>query len=698
MQGVRLGFVAILFGSVVASTSCSSPHRNFGEGKAGKGGSDGGEGPSTAGSSSAGSGYAGGGSGSGGSAGTGTGGDANGGDPNVGDGGAPPLATCTAPERECVGECIGADQCCGGAECGAGKSCVSHECACDEGTKACGDLCIANSACCVDADCPTGGKCSDGVCSCPNDTHQCDAACVANNSPDHCGTACEACTKPTGGSATCDGTVCGGSCPTDQKLCAGTCIAKASACNGTCPSGSHDCTGLCVANTSVTACGSSCNPCPVPANSDATCSNDTCGFTCKTDYKKCGSACIAKTACCTKADCQTGASCNNGACTCDSGKSCSGTCIAASGCCAAGDCTSPPATTCANSTTQRSFSGGACSAGHTCSYTQNDKTCTYGCKNNACVNLYPTQIVVGAGHACALISDGTVYCWGNQGRLGTGKDEQSSTALKVTGVSTATQLTAGGSTTCALLADGTAKCWGDDSDAQIDGVPVSGYYLTPTAVPGLANSTQIETDGFATAARISNSTVRVWGRNGDASSTSTAHFLTGLTTAKALGSSNNCAILNNGTVQCWDGADGTPTTVSGVTSVTQVSKDCALSSDGSVRCWTALDPPAKIDNLGAATRISSSSTHTCAIQSSDKKLYCWGKDGFFGTIDYGPVPVAVGGVGTVVDVSTAESQTCALQTDHVVKCWGWNMFGQLGDGSTMSTTTPVIVKGLPNGT
>lgn len=313
--------------------------------------------------------------------------------------------------------------------------------------------------------------------------------------------------------------------------------------------------------------------------------------------------------------------------------------------------------------------------------------------------VYPIQLAVGNGHVCALINNGTVYCWGNQGMLGTGMDMGSPTAVKVSGITTATQITAGGgNTTCALLSDNTAKCWGDDGDGQIDGVGVSGNYLSPTAVPGLANATQIETDGFTTGARISNSTVRIWGRNGDAMNTTTGHFLSGVTTAKNLGSSSTCAILSAGSVQCWNGADGSAATVTGLSSVTQVSKQCALSSDGSVRCWTDSTAPAKIDNLGTVTRISSASSHTCVIQSSDQKLYCWGTDGFFSAIDYGTVPVAVSGVGTVTDVGTAQSNTCALQTDHVVKCWGWNMFGQLGDGSTTSSTSPVIVQGLPNGT
>lgn len=60
----------------------------------------------------------------------------------------------------------------------------------------------------------------------------------------------------------------------------------------------HLCGNSCVSNTSVFSCGSSCDPCPVPSNGAATCSNNACGLTCNTGFTLVGSSCLACSAAC----------------------------------------------------------------------------------------------------------------------------------------------------------------------------------------------------------------------------------------------------------------------------------------------------------------------------------------------------------------------------------------------------------------
>ena len=81
---------------------------------------------------------------------------------------------------------------------------------------------------------------------------------------------------------------------------------------------------------------------------------------------------------------------------------------------------------------------------------------------------------------------------------------------------------------------------------------------------------------------------------------------------------------------------------------------------------------------------------------------CWGSnlEGELGdgTTIRRTAPAEVEGLSSgVIAVSTGASLTCALTTTGGVKCWGWNKDGQVGDGTTTSRTKPVDVVGLTNG-
>ena len=108
----------------------------------------------------------------------------------------------------------------------------------------------------------------------------------------------------------------------------------------------------------------------------------------------------------------------------------------------------------------------------------------------------------------------------------------------------------------------------------------------------------------------------------------------------------------------------------------------------------AFDPP-------TFTAISAGWDHACAVTLEDE-VECWGHNdaGQLGngtTVDsYTPVQV-VGLSGPVVAVEAGLSHTCVLTADGGVQCWGGNAFGQLGDGSTEPSLYPVDVEGLPDG-
>ncbi|MEK7748305.1 MAG: hypothetical protein AAB300_04450 [Nitrospirota bacterium] len=98
-----------------------------------------------------------------------------------------------------------------------------------------------------------------------------------------------------------------------------------------------------------------------------------------------------------------------------------------------------------------------------------------GCGSETSGTSGATAIATGGYHTCEVLSVGTVQCWGynESGQLGNGSTTRSSLPVPVSNITTAIAIAAGGdaedgvSHTCALLSGGTIQCWGSNSDGQL---------------------------------------------------------------------------------------------------------------------------------------------------------------------------------------------------------------------------------------
>jgi len=134
-------------------------------------------------------------------------------------------------------------------------------------------------------------------------------------------------------------------------------------------------------------------------------------------------------------------------------------------------------------------------------------------------------ITAGSDYTCALISGGTVECWGENeyGELGNGKAKDSLIPVAVMGITNASAISASGFDTCALISGGTVECWGENDYGQLgDGVTSHGfeenieetdYSPIPVMVKGITNASAVSTGFGHSCALLSDNKVECWGSN-----------------------------------------------------------------------------------------------------------------------------------------------------------------------------------------
>ena len=303
------------------------------------------------------------------------------------------------------------------------------------------------------------------------------------------------------------------------------------------------------------------------------------------------------------------------------------------------------------------------------------------------------QIALGNQHTCALLSSGGVKCWGQgvHGQLGIGSYVDKSTPTTLTTLtSSVTQIVAGAYHNCALLSSGGVKCWGDNPFGQLgDGTTITS--TTPKTISTLtAGVTQLAAGDMHTCALLSTGGVKCWGYNyfgqlGDGTTasknipTDLLTLTSGVTQIAAKGD-NSCALLSSGGVKCWGRGDS------------------GQIGDGAT---THRKTPTLSTLTSDVMQIAAGGGHTCALLSSGG-VKCWG-DNYFGQIGDGTgenrtTPTALSTLTSgVTQIAIGGSFTCALLSTGGIKCWGWNVSGQLGDGTTTDSSTPTSLSTLTAG-
>jgi alpha-tubulin suppressor-like RCC1 family protein len=199
-----------------------------------------------------------------------------------------------------------------------------------------------------------------------------------------------------------------------------------------------------------------------------------------------------------------------------------------------------------------------------------------------------------------------------------------------------------------------------------------------------------------------------------------------------VGSQHSCVTAVSGGIKCWGHNEsgqlgngttkesGVPIAVAGLSAgmraLAASGDTCAVTDAGALACWghnesgqlgngatSASLVPAGVAGLSSGvTAVAAGALHTCAVVAGGA-VKCWG-DNSSGELGNGTTadsltPVAVKGLSSGgAAVALGFGHTCALLEGGSVKCWGLNTYGQLGTGAASDpVNAPVTVKGLSSG-
>lgn len=302
----------------------------------------------------------------------------------------------------------------------------------------------------------------------------------------------------------------------------------------------------------------------------------------------------------------------------------------------------------------------------------------------------------GALHTCAARDNGTAACWGDnsEGQIGDSTTVQRVTPIAVSNLTNVAGISNGFLHSCARVANGTVRCWGDNRSGQLgDNSTVDRATPVPVGVNGgLRNVSALTSGHFHNCVIRSTGGVACWGENavGQLGDGTTVDRLTPVNVAiagvkaVAAGYQHTCAVLIAGTVQCWGGNNSGQLGTGGLT-------------NSSV--------PVPVQGVTSAVAIAAGAEHTCALLANGA-VQCWGAN-FLGQLGNGNtvmqlLRVAVHDISDAVAIAAGDLHTCALTVHGGARCWGANYSGQLGDGTTTDRPTPVVVRrvfteGTPRG-
>ena len=305
-----------------------------------------------------------------------------------------------------------------------------------------------------------------------------------------------------------------------------------------------------------------------------------------------------------------------------------------------------------------------------------------------------SQVSAGRRHSLGVTSSGIAWAWGSNGngRLGDGTpDDKSSPVSVIGGITDWSQVSAGTFHSLGVTSSGIAWAWGFNDQGRLgDGTTVT--KSSPVSViGGITNWSQVDAGGIHSLGVTSSGIAWAWGYNvfgqlGDGTTvtkSSPVSVIGGITdwSQVSAGTFHNLGVTSSGIAWAW-GFNGEGRLGDGTTA----NKSSPVSVIGGITNWS---------------QVSAGSYHSLGVTSSGI-AWAWGSNGNGrlgdGTTFSKASPVSViGGITNWSQVSAGSFHSLGVTSSGIAWAWGSNGYGQLGDGTTVSKSSPVsVIGGITN--
>lgn len=327
------------------------------------------------------------------------------------------------------------------------------------------------------------------------------------------------------------------------------------------------------------------------------------------------------------------------------------------------------------------------------------------------------SVAVSERNTCVIVSGGGVKCWGDNtyGQLGNGTTNSSSTTSPVdvcgigscsTLLSGATQISMGFGFACALLSDSGVACWGYNNRYQTGSGAITMTQVWPATVTGLTNVASISSGREHTCAVVVGGNLTCWGDNtygqlGDGTDTANkveslvSVHRPGVTSVTAVAATTHatCAIAAASKVKCWGGDSANELGYDSVQATPNTYSFPMFGNPAVTVVHTPVTPQLGGTDI-TAKAIDAGPRAVCVISTTDA-LACWGSIAGLGTrtggTNFGSAFSSnwVSGMTSTTNVAVSTSTVCATNAG-TVKCWGAGPFGELGDTTTGSSAAAAV--------